>query len=214
MGTITGTTLINKVATILYDANNVKWSRSELLNWLNDAQRAITILMPEAISTKVIVPLTAGARQSLPSDCWLLLEITSNMGTTGTTRGRALRKTMRETLDETNPTWYDDAPAPSITLFMYDSRDRTTYEVYPPADGTSYLEVIYAPYPVDLSTEAATLQLADVYEPALIDYMLFRCKSKGSDFADPVQAAKYYDNFTAYVSGGAGMQNSVGRSPE
>lgn len=198
MGTITNTTIINKVATILFDANNVKWSRVELLGWVNDGCRAVVSMIPEANSVVSSVKMVAGTRQTLPANAWLLLEITRNMGASGNSAGRALKRVDRAILDETNPTWYADAATASATLYMYNTRDRAGYYVYPASDGTGYLEVIASIMPTD-TAEAAAISILDVYEPALIDYVLWRSLSKGAPFADQGKADNYFKSYSMYI---------------
>ena len=201
MGTVTGTAIMNKAATLLYDVNNIKWSRPELLIWVNDAQRAITSLLPEASSAQAVIAMAEGPRQSIPATGWLLLEVTDNMGTSpGSTRGRAVKKIDRATIDETNPNWYDATPATAITAWMQDGRDRTAFQVYPPSDGTGYLEVIHSLLPVDLAVEADTIVITDLYTPAMLDYVMFRCMSKGGGLGDPKQAEAYLASFNTYVA--------------
>ena len=94
MGTITGTTLINKVGFILFDTNNEKWARTELLGWINDGQRVILTLDPKANNNEAAMPMVAGTRQNRPTDGWTLIEVKRNMSTTttpGDTPGPAVR---------------------------------------------------------------------------------------------------------------------------
>lgn len=209
MGTITGTQIMNKAATLLFDLNNVKWSRPELLIWLNDAQRALVALLPEASSTRVVQIMSAGPRQSIPAAGWMLLDVIGNMGTNGTTRGAAVKRIDGRIFDETNPTWLSTTPAAVVTLAMYNARDKTAFDVFPPSDGTGYLEMLYSALPVDLATEAGVIVVADIYAPALLDYVMFRCKSKEAPFAnDASAAAAYYQSFAMYVTGDA---SQIGR---
>ena len=88
MGTVTAQTILNKAAIQLTDIANIRWTRAELLSWLNDGMRQIVVIQPSASSTTSVVKLDAGTRQTIPDDGWLLLAIYRNMGTTGTTPGR------------------------------------------------------------------------------------------------------------------------------
>lgn len=214
MGTISGTTLINKAAALLYDANNIKWSRAELLGWLSGAQRALVVLLPDASSTRASVQMVAGPRQTIPTTAWLLLEVTSNMGVSGTARGRSLQKVDRATLDQTNPTWYSDPAVTACALYMYDGRDRTAFDVYPPSDGTGYVEIIYSAMPADMPTEATAITVNDLYEPALVNYIMFRAKSKSAEFANPAEAKDYLASFRMYVESFGTAEKAAAGAPE
>lgn len=200
MGSQTAASIINKAAIILFDANNIKWSRTELLGWLNDAQRALVALVPEASSKVVSVVTVPGSRQTLPADGHMLLEISRNMGTTpGTTPGRVPRRIDRAIFEESNPNWSADTAAVAATVYMYNIRDKLAYYVYPPSLGTGFLEVIYSAIPVDLA-EANPILVADTYTPALLDYLLWRAKSKDASFAGNFDEAQaYYKSFMTFV---------------
>jgi len=108
MGTITAQSIINKAAIQLTDIGNTRWTRAELLGWLNDGQRQIVIMSPNATNKLTVVQLDIGTRQHIPTDGWTLLEIIRSMGTDGTKPGRAIRLTSRELLDSFNPDWHSD----------------------------------------------------------------------------------------------------------
>ena len=80
MGAELCSAMINRAAQVLFDVNNIKWPRAELLQWLSDGQRALVSLVPEASSKTSVVQMTAGPRQTLPNDAYMLLEITATWG--------------------------------------------------------------------------------------------------------------------------------------
>lgn len=199
MGTITGTALIDKVATLLYDNNNVRWSRAELLKYVNDGQRQLVAVLPEVTSTVAVAALTSGTRQSIPSGGWMLLDVTRNMGTDGVSPGRAVRRVDMTVLDESNPDWQADTATAEAKTFMYNARDRAAYYVHPPSDGTNYLEVVYSVYPTE-QAEGDAILIDDVYAPALQDYILWRAYTKAADYADPMKAEQHLTSFQTVLS--------------
>jgi len=81
-------------------------------------------------------------------------------------------------------------------------QDKNVFYVYPAADSTgNKIEITYSRTPVDLSTEASTIAVNDIYEPALLDYVMFRAFSKYADFAPGVELAKAYAASFASVVG-------------
>jgi len=184
MGTILASAVINKCATLLFDSNNVKWSRAELLGWVNDGQRSIVSMIPEASATMTVLQLVVGARQTIPNDGYILLDIVRNMGSGGATPGRAIARVDRSTLDESNPLWQSDAATATQTVYMYNLRDRKSFYVYPPCTGANRAEIIYSKLPTDLA-EGGAIGIDDIYQPALLDYVLARAFSKQSQYADP-----------------------------
>ena len=61
-------TIIDKASLLLADVSQSFWLVSELLGWLNDGQRDIATVMPQANVKNSAVQLVAGVKQSLPRD--------------------------------------------------------------------------------------------------------------------------------------------------
>lgn len=198
MSTITAKNIIDKAAIQLTDIGGVRWTRAELLGWINDAQRQIVIMSPNATNKIAVIKLVAGTRQSLPSDGWTLLELVRYMGTTGTKPGRAIRLASRSLLDAFNPDWHSDPPSPMPRNYVFDLQDQTAFFVYPPNTGTGYVEINYSPDPADLTTESSTIYLNNIFETAILDYVLYRACSKDAEYAPGQQlAAGYLATFMA-----------------
>lgn len=192
-----GTSLINKVATQLLDPDNVRWTRKELLSWLNDGQRRIVLMQPNLSSVTAAVHMQPGTRQALPADGWMLLDVYRNLGVNGTTPGRAVRIVSRQLMDAQVPNWHSAPSSSAVQNYIYDIQDQTNFYVYPPSDGNNYLEVNYSQAPLDLDTEASPLSLRLVFIPVLMDYMLYCACSKDAEYAPGLALAKqYWDAFT------------------
>jgi hypothetical protein len=207
MGTVTAKTIIDKAAIQLIDLANIRWTRAELLSWLNDGMRQIVLIQPSATSTTAAVKLAAGTRQTLPSGGWLLLQMYRNMGTSGSTPGRAIRLVSRELLDNFNPDWHTAAAAAEVRNYIYDTQDQTAFYVYPPNTGTQYIEMNYSAQPTDLADENNVIPIFDIYQSALTDYILYRACSKDAEYAPGLQLAQgYMATFVAAVQGKAGTE--------
>jgi hypothetical protein len=212
MGTVTAQTIIDKASVQLIDLANIRWTRSELLAWLNDGMRQIVLIQPSASSTTVSKKLDAGTRQSLPTGGWLLLQMYRNMGTTGTTPGRAIRIVSRELLDNFNPNWHTATAAAEVRNYIYDTQDQTAFYVYPPNTGTQYVELNYSAQPTNLTSESEVIPIFDIYQSALVDYILYRACSKDAEYAPGLQLAQgYLSTFVAAVGGKA--QTEVSNDP-
>jgi len=192
MGTITAKSIIDKASTQLLDPNNVRWTRTELLGWVNDAQRQITVMSPNATNKVAVIQLVAGTRQSIPSDGWTLLDIIRYMGTTGTTPGRVPRIISQQVLNDFNPNWHSVTPATVPLNFLYDQQDQTVFYVYPPSNGKGYLQINYSPIPSDLSSENSTISVNDIFQTSILDYILYRANSKDAEYAAGLTLASGY----------------------
>jgi hypothetical protein len=192
MGTIAASTIINKAATQLLDQGNTRWTRPELLGWLNDGQRQIVMMSPQTNNKVSVVQLAAGSRQSIPADGWRLLDVFRYMGTDGTKPGRAIRLVSRELVDGYNPNWHAAPKSPAPQNYIFDEQDQTSFFVYPPNTGTGHVELNYAAVPADLASESSPISINDIYQTALLDYILYRANSKDAEYAPGVQLATGY----------------------
>jgi hypothetical protein len=198
MGTITAKSIIDKASTQLLDPNNIRWPRTELLGWVNDAQRQITVMSPNATNKVTVIQLVVGTRQSIPSDGWTLLDVIRYMGTTGTTPGRVPRIISQQVLNDFNPNWHSATPATVPLNFLYDQQDQTVFYVYPPSNGKGYLQINYSPIPADLSSENSVISINDIFQTSILDYVLYRANSKDAEYAPGVTlAAGYLQTFMA-----------------
>lgn len=207
MGTVTAKAIIDKASIQLIDLANIRWTRDELLSWLNDGMRQIVVIQPSATSTTASVQLVAGTRQTLPTGGWLLLQMYRNMGTSGTTPGRAIRIVSRELLDNFNPNWHTDAQKAEVRNYIYDIQDQLAFYVYPPNTGTQYVELNYSVQPADLTSESQVIPIFDIFQSALVDYILYRACSKDAEYAPGLQLAQgYLSTFVAAIQGKSGTE--------
>lgn len=198
MGTILASTLIDRVSVTLFDTNNVKWARTEHLAWLNLAMRSICMADPTALNTIVSRQLTAGARQTLPANAWMLLDVYCNMGLTpGTTPGAAVRMVSRKLLDAFNPNWRSAQQQQIVKNFAFDIEDQTTFWVYPPSNGLGFVQLNYAQMAADIA-EGTAIPLLDVYAEPIIEFMLGRAYSK-EQVGDQTLADKHMAAFRAAI---------------
>lgn len=192
MGTITAKSIIDKASTQLLDPTNVRWTRTELLGWVNDAQRQIVVLQPNATNKVSTIQLAAGTRQSIPSDGWTLLNVIRYMGTNGTTPGRALRVVSQQIMDAYDPNWHAANPSLVPKSYIFDQQDQTVFYVYPPNTGRGYVQVNYSPEPADLTNENQAIVVRDIFETAILDYVLYRANSKDAEYAPGLALASGY----------------------
>jgi hypothetical protein len=191
MGTLTVQNIIDRCARLLYDPTNIKWSRSELLDYLNGGQRAIAVAAPTTLATVGVMQCVSGSRQTIPSGGWLLLDVIRNM-TGGTTPGRSIRVISRRLLESYDPDWQTGTKSATVQSYWFDLQDQTSFFVYPPNTGTGYVEINYSAQPNTLTSEAQTITVPDVVDSALINYVMFRACSKAAEFSPGAQAAAAY----------------------
>lgn len=212
MSTITAQSIINKASTLLLDTGNTRWTRAELLGWINDAQRQIVLLQPNATNKVSTIKLVAGTRQSIPSDGWTLLNVIRYMGTDGTRAGRAVRLVSQQVMDAYTPNWHAAAPTVVPQSYIFDQQDQTAFYVYPPSTGTAYVQINYSPEPADLTAESQTINVRDIFQTAILDYVLYRACSKDAEYAPGLALASgYLQTFMATM--GIKSETEIKNSP-
>jgi len=219
MGTITAQSIINdRVIKLLNEsASPVRWSQAELLVYLNDGQRKIVELQPAANMFAANMQCAAGPKQTVPSTCAGLIDVVCNMGTSGTTRGNAIRLVLRNTMDEELPGWQASTASAVMKLWMFDSRNPGEFYCYPPQPSSEqgYIEIVgsWSPADVVVSTWSGSnfITLDDCYVDALMNWVLYMAYLKDAEHsANAALAAAYQNAFTQSLGliAAAGQENT------
>jgi len=209
--TVTVQSVLDRVQTTLQDTTGVRWPvTGELVLWINDAQREIALLKPDASAVNETITLVDGTKQSIPSTGNRLLRVVRNMSAASDGVGRrSVRIVSREILDAQTPDWHDpsvpgDAAHGSIIKhYVYDEADPRSFYVYPGVAATfpAYIEIVYSANPATVG-ENDDLTIPDLYANAVMNYVLYMAYMKDAEYAGNNQrAASHYQLFTTSVTG-------------
>lgn len=202
MSTILAGDIVDRAALLLFDETGVRWTPTELLGYLSDAQREIVKLDPSANSRNDVVQLEPGTRQSIPAHGMTLIKCIRMMGTDGQTPGRAVRQIDAETIDATRPNWHTEAPAAEAKHWMFDNRDPAHFYVTPPQpDPAHHMEILYAATPGEVSAVGDVIELGDHYQTPILYFILARALMKDTSTQNPQKAMGYYEMFRSVVDG-------------
>jgi hypothetical protein len=191
MPSILASAVIGRAQTILQDTTAVRWSQTELLGWLNAGQREVVMVRPDACTKIANVTCVAGTKQAIPSaDGIMLIDVIRNMGASGTTPGKSIRKVPREILDAQTPGWHSMTATAEVLHYTFEPRAPKNFYVYPPSTGSVSVEILYSASPTDVAVVSNVLGVDDIYEEALVDYILYRAYSKDSEYAGNAERAK------------------------
>lgn len=212
---LTPNNLFDRVRDLIQDVGKVRWTDTELLNYLNDGRRDLAAARPDLYSETTNLTLVAGTRQTIPSDGTRLIDAIRNV-TSANVIGRAVRIVEREILDAHSPDWHTEPTSTVIKNFMYDEREPKTFYVYPPAAAGHKMTIVYSKAPVELISadlvSTSVLEREDIFISALVDYIVYRCLSKDSEFAGNAQrAVMHYQAFANLV--GIGNKKRLTSSP-
>ena len=197
MATITAQEILDRAELLLHDDTNIRWPLSEGLNWINEGQREIVLLKPDAYSLTESLVMVAGTKQTIPAAGTMLLDVTRNMGADGLTVGNVIRLVDRRILDDGQADWHTQTAAAVVKHWVYDpeSNPRIFY-IYPKSDGTNYIEICYSKAPTEIAAVGNTITLDDIYSPALLNYVLSKAYAKDVDFAEnPTRAIQARNEF-------------------
>lgn len=194
--------ILRRAQTALNDTAGTRWPLTELLRYVNDCPREISILAPEILAESGVVSLVEGPLQSLPSDAYSLIRVVCNM--TGTspnfTRGRAVTPIKRLMLDQHIPGWQQNSVVPYTSLVSHlieDDQSHRTFMVFPGNSGTGKIEIVVARRVANVSEpgsptvitsyDSLSINLDAAYLPAVADYVVYRAYQK--DMAIPAAAS-------------------------
>lgn len=214
----TAQSIIQRVATTLQDLTATRWSTAELVRYLNDGQRDIALIRPDATATPATLSLAGGARQTIATAGAKLLDVIRN--TSGAKR--AIRLTDRAVLDAHNPDWYSLTGVTEIRHYTFDAREPRVFYVYPPAASSgASVEMVYSAYPSDITEPSAgttysavsgNISVQDIFANALTNYILYRAFSKDAETVNAAAATSYYQLYQSML--GIELTGTTGVAPK
>lgn len=168
-----GTTLVkdalHRVSVLLHDVEPqfVRSPEIELIQFLNDAQRAVCKILPLTTARTDVIRLKAGTRQDLakvvaadikPGDGSvardmtgiMLIDLVRNMGLDGMSPGRAVRIVDKQDLDASDPIWHTHVD-PVARGVMFNPQTPLTFFVTPGVPSTrTWMELTWAVSPTEI----------------------------------------------------------------
>jgi len=182
--------LIVEAARLLNDAEpgyeHIRWTRADLLEYLNDAQRQVYLYRPELYARSEVFPLVPGTRQGpLPDGCQLQ-KVIGSTGDAG--RARKVDDGLLQAFAGTGCMWACDENGYRVSGYSFTPQDPQAFFVDPPVpdDGQSYTVALVC----QQCPEAITLADLDDADPrndllvtparmhnALIEWVLYRAYS-------------------------------------
>lgn len=203
---ITAATILDRAAELLLDTAHRTWSADELLDLLNEALSATALVKHDFYTVQDFVTLAAGVLQTIPDDGVALLDIVRNAS------GRVVTQVDKSLLEEANRFWPAATQETVIEHFTVDPRNPLRFQVFPPSDGTSSVEMLYGATPPQVMYAAEEIPVPASYQAPLLDFVLARAYSKNSKRQDLTKAANFAQSWARYV--GATSQAQLALSPK
>jgi hypothetical protein len=196
---VTAKSVMQRVIDVLQDPTFKRWTAVELVRWLNEGQRFIATVQPDATAAEVELTLAEGSEQSIGSSAAKLLDVRRNVN------GPAVTLADRTVLNAVKPNWQVGTAAQYVQHFIHDPRDPRAFSVFPPALGSSATKVlalvsnvptdIAAPASNDIDAVLGNISLADRLDAPLVDFILYRAFSKDAVQGSSPRAMAHYTAF-------------------
>lgn len=194
--------VVQRAADLLHDSGHDRWTMANLVDWCNAGIQEALVFRPTAYTEKLALPLVEGAVQSLAAQHFQLMR---PLYTTKAddTKGRTPALIDFVSLSMVDPSWMTSTADEEVEQVAPDPASAHTFYTYPPqpAGTSATLEAIVSTQPAYV-TPIDEFPLATVFEPAIIDFMLFRAYSMESEFANEEgRAGMHYNAFKSAIRG-------------
>ncbi|KJR21515.1 hypothetical protein BOO91_14715 [Vibrio navarrensis] len=184
---ITVKNLIDRISRDLIDLRNVRWSRPELIDFMNDAIAAIVIRRPD-LSRATAAVATSSNTVALPADAYQILAVNhiDNVAATFVSINK---------LNQLYPEWRTTVGAP--VCWTRNELDETTLFLYPAPQEQVNVEVVYS-RTLKVTDESAAFPLSEVYEGVVADFVMYRAYNK--DSLNPAEGQKAQLHLQAFAT--------------
>lgn len=178
--------LLTQAAATLVDPSFVRWTKNELIDYLNDALSAVITRKPNAAIVRERIEANTNPIQ-LPDDAYSLLSVEQIGGIRG-------QFTLIESLDRFFPDWRTKQGQPKCWTKSAD--ELTQFWLYPAPQQLTHVDVQYSK--ILTAQENGTLAISPIYNGILLDFVLYRAFSKDAENASEAQkAVTHYQAFNA-----------------
>ena len=182
------------------DEGETDYDDVDLISLYNITLRLIVSLVPRAYPLTQAVQMVSGVMQSIPTKGMRLIDVPKNMGTDGKTQGESIRESDLNAMRALVPDWAEETAATKIEHFIRIPNMDASFYVYPPSDGTGYIQQVFSAVPPTVVYDAADawkserIPLSDEFVPALPDGILFNAYDDDTDIPGTAARAQIYYN--------------------
>jgi len=199
--------LIAKARITLNDEAGERYLDAEMFGYALDGLREAAIIRPDLFAVAVPMSLQAGVEQIIPPGSWFLISIERDAD------GNEVFKADYDSWRKFHPTWRTATPGPTEMWMPFPvpegKRPPAKFYVYPPAVANAQVYGVVAQ--CDLSGQAigGTFPLAEVYQPALVAYLIFRAETKDDQHVVTARVEAFHQKFAALLGVGAAAEVSA-----
>jgi hypothetical protein len=193
---VTGQYIVDAVLEMSRDASGALLTPAQGLNWVNDAQRCVALVRPDASSALTTFETGLDSLQTLAAGQIRLMGLTRNMGDDGATPGAAIRGPIpQEDMDSFLPGWHT-ATGAAVKQYCYNLETPKSFYVYPWVNSTWHVEGRFVVNPTALTDLADEIALDDIYSSAMIDWVAYRRYARDDETTPNWErAGRHFRNF-------------------
>ena len=206
----TAANVISDVRVVLKDPSGIRYTDAQLMSWINAGARQAVLMKPDITATFETITLVEGTEQSIPAEGHRLLSVLHNMSASDGVARRAVRPVSRETLDSQAPDWKSTnvtgfaAHALEVKNYHFDEQTPRNFHVFPGVNDTDavWLRIAYSKMPTEVSSTSDAVDIPDIYQTAIMDYVCFRAYQHDAESDNNEQkATNHYAMFVGAVTG-------------
>jgi hypothetical protein len=178
------------------DSTSPRQTDAELLGYVNDGLKAVAILRPALFST-------IGDYACVPGQCEQTLNFDSAVSVLDVISihsGAAVVPFDIKSMNTFNPNWRNDTAGAATQWAKFES-DPLRFFIYPQAPASQILDVVYVKLPTVYTLTQGIEDLPDVYQPALVDFVVYRAESKDNEHVLSQRATSHQAAFVAQIKG-------------
>ncbi|WP_070988473.1 DUF6682 family protein [Halofilum ochraceum] len=194
--------IIDTAARQLSDTGNTRWGRDALADYLSWTLAEMAGLYPDSVAELDTMKLTSGAEQDMPADVIRWMGGVRNMGSDGSTPGRAVHNGDLATQEAFDPDWITRRPKKEVRDVFFTLSAPRKFYVAPPistANSDVHLQYKAAKQPPDgeaiAADETAELPVTDDYFNVVLNGVLAYAYGEDTGYADLQLADRYAQSF-------------------
>lgn len=214
MANVTVRHIIDLALDLVQDEPKDRWDDSDLINWYNLSTREIATLRPDANPVVSSVLMASGTKQDIPAKGITMIDAVRNMGADGATPGAGIVKSSVAIIQAFDLSWNTATATVAVNNWMPISP--TQFYVYPPSDGTGYIEIINSQVPTIVVYDAAgnwesnLVGVKENFVNALVHNILYYAFSRDTDIQSSQSKALTYRGMAMT---GLGLNPAQGSPP-
>ena len=171
-----------------------RYSDAHLLGTANQVLQRMALLRPDLFSYIGEIECEAEeVLQTAPDDSLRLMEIFRVQG------GPGVRETNKAILDQTYPTWADDAAGDCLN-WMRHPKNANRFFIYPKAPVGQILIGEYAKAPATYDADTTVTELPDTYFPVVVDGLVGLIESTDNENVTSGRATMFMQSFMQMLS--------------